>query len=169
MKVHFITTSEEYLDEKAGVWRIMDVVPNVGDQIEFSILEQKKLERETPFLVVNTRAFLYGNCVVCEVDEWELLERIRALKENARKKPSDDYFVDLTKDYPKPWDGTWYIKDDGSMLNLHTGVEIEGDRLDEDDWFLHEIGRQDMNAFVPAYFEACKKKGIKELKIKTQY
>lgn len=169
MKVHFVTTSREYVDEKAGVWRIMDAVPNVGDQIEFSIPEQKKLERETPFLVVNTRAFLADNCVVCEVDEWEVLDRIRALKDDVHKKPSDDYFVDLTKKHPEPWEGVWSITDDGSMLNLNTGYEIEGDRLCEDDWLLHEIGRQDMNAFVPAYFEACKRKGIKELKIKTQY
>lgn len=85
MKVHFITTSEEYLDEKAGVWRIMDAVPNVGDQVEFSVPEQKKLERETPFLVVNTRAFLADNCVVCEVDVMEK-ETIEAAKKSANEK-----------------------------------------------------------------------------------
>ncbi len=85
MKVHFITTSEEYLDEKAGVWRIMDAVPNVGDQVEFSIPEQKKLERETPFLVVNARAFLADNRVVCEVDVMGK-EIIEAAKKSSNEK-----------------------------------------------------------------------------------
>ena len=49
MKVHSITTSEEYLDEKAGVWRIMDVVPNVGDQIGSQFLNRKNLKEKRRF------------------------------------------------------------------------------------------------------------------------
>lgn len=85
MKVHFVTTSREYVDEKAGVWRVMDAVPNVGDQVEFSVPEQKKLERETPFLVVNARAFLADNCVVCEVDVMGK-EIIEAAKKSSNEK-----------------------------------------------------------------------------------
>lgn len=67
----------------------------------------------------------------------------------------------------------WKVTDEGHLVTAvpDRGVyEIYKDSLDEDDWFLHLMTKAiNWNSFIPAYLEACKRAGIKEVKIKTTY
>lgn len=65
----------------------------------------------------------------------------------------------------------WYLSTDGDMCNSRSDYFIEADRLDEDDWILHcmEMAWFDGNTFLPAYWEACRRAGIKEVTMKISY
>lgn len=65
----------------------------------------------------------------------------------------------------------WFLTPDGDMFNAWSDYEIESDRLDEDDWILHCIGKRwfDANTFLPAYFEACRRKGLKVVQMRISY
>lgn len=72
------------------------------------------------------------------------------------------------------WELFWAIEDDGTLADVRGGhyqYEIEPRRLTEDDWIIHLAKKRwvDLNSFIPAYFEALAKQGIKEITIKTQY
>lgn len=77
---------------------------------------------------------------------------------------------ELTYEELHPWEVDWKIAEDGTLLDQDGhDYDIEGERLTEDDWILHLSGKGwiDLNTFIPAYFEALAKRGIKELTIKT--
>lgn len=65
----------------------------------------------------------------------------------------------------------WFLTPDGDMFNAWSDYEIENDRLDEDDWILHCMGKRwfDANTFIPAYFEACRRKGLKVVQLRIDY
>jgi len=70
------------------------------------------------------------------------------------------------------WELFWEIEDDGTLTDVRRGryqYEIEPGRLTEGDWITHlaKKGWVDLNSFIPAYFEALAKQGIKEITIKT--
>ena len=69
------------------------------------------------------------------------------------------------------WKMDWEITEDGDLREIHGDYTIAHDRLTENDWILHLDGRRgvDLNTFIPAYFEACRRAGIRELKIITHY
>lgn len=64
----------------------------------------------------------------------------------------------------------WKMYADGGLKHK-SGYIIEHHTLDDKDWILHIMGKIHMNLdnFIPAYFKACKHKGINELSIKTSY
>ena len=78
--------------------------------------------------------------------------------------------------YPIPegyekYNEDWCLTADGDMYNVRTDYEIGSDRLNEDDWILHLMQKRwfDANTFIPAYFEACRRKGIPVVMIRTYY
>lgn len=78
----------------------------------------------------------------------------------------------LTYDDLHPWEVDWKIAEDGTLLDQDGhDYNIEGDRLAESDWILHLSGKGwvDLNTFIPAYFKALSKRGIKEITIKTSH
>lgn len=70
----------------------------------------------------------------------------------------------------QPFNKDWWVSPKGDMVNI-CGYPIFDYQLREDDWFLHLMEKPWFNAntFLPAYFEACHKANIKEIKIRTQY
>ena len=85
----------------------------------------------------------------------------------------DEYEIKLEENYPEMWEEQkdWEISKQGDLTHIKRDYYISHDRLSEDDWLLHLItkGWFDANTFLPAYFEACKRAGIKEVTIKTTY
>lgn len=73
---------------------------------------------------------------------------------------------------PDPFELFWDVGDDGTLYNKgFYDYDIEGERLTESDWILHLSGKGwvDLNTFIPAYFKALSKRGIKEITIKTSH
>ena len=100
-----------------------------------------------------------------------------------------DFLFDPTKDYEphhtitpeksikrdpcnKKWvyNKDWEISPKGDLVGWGY-YWITSDRLNENDWILHlmEKAAFDANTFIPAYFEACRRAGIKEITIITHY
>jgi hypothetical protein len=65
----------------------------------------------------------------------------------------------------------WFMSEHGDMCFAYFGYFIDAHRLGEGDWFLHLMGKKwfDANTFLPAYFEACERAGIKEVKVRISY
>jgi len=65
----------------------------------------------------------------------------------------------------------WWLSDTGDMWNDQGHYGIYDNRLNEGDWMLHLMGKVwfDANTFLPAYFEACNRAGIKEVTITIRY
>lgn len=65
----------------------------------------------------------------------------------------------------------WAISPNGDLKHIKMQYCIPADRLEEEDWILHltEKAWIDFNTFIPAYFEACRRAGIKNIKIITNY
>ena len=63
------------------------------------------------------------------------------------------------------WEPDWTITDDGD-LEHRNHYYIEKERLGEN-WLGHmrEKTWVDMNTFVPAYIEACRRAGVKAVKV----
>lgn len=63
----------------------------------------------------------------------------------------------------------WFLSPDGDMMNCRSGYEIERDVLDHDDWILQLMDKRwfDANTFIPAYYEACRRKGIHVVQMRT--
>ncbi len=65
----------------------------------------------------------------------------------------------------------WCLTPDGDMYNVLSDYEIGSNMLYKDDWILHLSEKRwfDANTFIPAYFEACRRKGISLVMIRTHY
>lgn len=74
------------------------------------------------------------------------------------------------ENYYKEFNRDWYLSHDGAMLHTN-GYPISAIQITEDDWLLHLMEKTwfDANTFLPAYFEALRRKGIKSVTIKTAY
>lgn len=75
---------------------------------------------------------------------------------------------------PKGFDeynSDWFISTDGDMMNARSCYQIGSDVLDHDDWLLHLSEKRwfDANTFIPAYFEACRRKGIRTVQMRISY
>lgn len=68
------------------------------------------------------------------------------------------------------YNSEWWLSEAGDMYGGYYSF-INADRLDEQDWLLHLMGKKwfDANTFLPAYMEACRRAGLREVKIITQY
>lgn len=71
-----------------------------------------------------------------------------------------------TLDYEE-YNVDWFLSPHGDMMCRRGGYEITADILDRGHWlwFLAEKRWFDANTFLPAYYEACRRAGIKEVKI----
>lgn len=65
----------------------------------------------------------------------------------------------------------WWLSDAGDMWNGKGCYAIYENRLAEGDWLLHLMGKVwfDANTFIPAYFDACRRVGIKKVTINIDY
>lgn len=66
----------------------------------------------------------------------------------------------------------WTIEEDGALVNKRMGYEISPDQLrDQDDWILHLMEKPwvNLNSFIPAYFLALRRLGIKDAVVLTSY
>lgn len=65
----------------------------------------------------------------------------------------------------------WEISENGDLTHKKRGYLIEAWQLKENDWLLHmmEKGWVNLNTFVPAYLEACRRAGINKISIMTHY
>lgn len=65
----------------------------------------------------------------------------------------------------------WEISPKGDLCHKKMGYNIYNNQLNQNDWILHmmEKGWCDLNTFIPAYFEACRRAGINSLKILSNY
>ena len=57
------------------------------------------------------------------------------------------------------------------MMNARSCYVICSDVLDHDDWILLLTVKRwfDANTFLPAYFEACRRKGLKVVQMRIDY
>ena len=71
-----------------------------------------------------------------------------------------------TLDYEE-YNVDWFLSSRGDMMCRRGGYEITADILDRGHWlwFLTEKRWFDANTFLPAYYEACRRAGIKEVRI----
>lgn len=65
----------------------------------------------------------------------------------------------------------WFLSPLGDMMNAISSYQIGSDVLDRNDWVLHLSEKRwfDANTFIPAYFEACRRKGIKTVQMCISY
>ena len=65
----------------------------------------------------------------------------------------------------------WYLSPTGDMAYTGNLYPIYDYQLEQNDWMIHLMEKKwfDANTFIPAYFEACKRKGIQYLLIQTYY
>ena len=65
----------------------------------------------------------------------------------------------------------WALSSTGDMFCIESYYEIYDYLLAQSHWILHLMEKRwfDANTFIPAYFEACKRAGIKEVRIKTYF
>lgn len=67
--------------------------------------------------------------------------------------------------------GKWKVKLNGDMSYDDDRYPIYSNQLQNDDWIAHmfEKGWIDWNDFIPAYFQALKNIGVKEIKMLIYY
>lgn len=80
----------------------------------------------------------------------------------------------VKSDCPPSWqeyNDDWFISEMGDLRNAWTDYEIAYSRLGEDDWLLHLTSRDwfDANTFLPAYMEACRRRGCKVVQMRVSY
>ena len=65
----------------------------------------------------------------------------------------------------------WTISPEGDLHHDKMNYDIFSNQLKEKNWILHMMGKGwvDLNSFIPAYFEACQRCGIKQLDIIVNY
>lgn len=63
------------------------------------------------------------------------------------------------------WQEVWNVSKGGDLCNKENGYLITSEQLAKKNWFLHLADKVwfDANTFIPAYFEACRRAGIKEI------
>ena len=68
------------------------------------------------------------------------------------------------------YNSEWWLSEAGDMYGGYYSF-INAERLNEQDWLLHLMGKKwfDANTFLPAYMEACRRAGLREVKIITRY
>lgn len=64
----------------------------------------------------------------------------------------------------------WLLTRRGDMLNV-VGYSISSDSLTHEDWLLHLMAKRwfDANTFLPAYMEALRRAGVREMKQLVAY
>lgn len=74
------------------------------------------------------------------------------------------------KDYEE-YNDDWFISPGGDMMNTLSCYVIGSDVLDHDDWILLLTAKRwfDANTFIPAYFEACRRRGLKVVPMRIEY
>lgn len=65
----------------------------------------------------------------------------------------------------------WHISPNGDLMSSKSGYEIGSDVLEHDDWILNLSEKRwfDANTFIPAYYEACRRKGVKIVQMRIDY
>lgn len=65
----------------------------------------------------------------------------------------------------------WEISPKGDLYHPKRDYPIEAERLNEKNWIIHMMGKGwiDLNSFIPAYFEACRRAGFDTIEIITNY
>lgn len=65
----------------------------------------------------------------------------------------------------------WIVTKVGDILSTKRGYGIYDNQLKKDDWLKHMAGKcwVNFNTFLPAYFEALRRKGLKTIKIRIDY
>ena len=80
---------------------------------------------------------------------------------------------EAVRDAVPAWQGQkdWTISPEGDLHHEKMNYDIFSNQLKEKNWILHmmEKGWVDLNSFIPAYFEACRRCGIKQLDIIANY
>ena len=78
----------------------------------------------------------------------------------------DDYLDDY-----EPYNSEWLLSPKGDMKHCYVGYEIAYDILEKGDWLLHLSAKRwfDANTFIPAYFEACRRAGLRNIKMIVDY
>lgn len=87
---------------------------------------------------------------------------------------SDKKFYPVCVQCPESWtefNEDWIIGMDGHLVSTRSGYDIVADELGKGHWFVHLMEKRwfDANTFLPAYFEACRRAGIKSVTIQTGY
>lgn len=79
----------------------------------------------------------------------------RKQMDNRRKRPKG--YEEFNED--------WYLSTRGDMINSWNGYPIYHNQLTRNDWVLHLMAKMwfDANTFIPAYFEACRRIGVKSV------
>jgi len=86
-------------------------------------------------------------------------------------KTNNDKFSDKRTDKKELTFGKWTVSPDGCMDYDNDRYYIDSEDLKDDDWILHLFSKGwiDWNEFIPAYFQALKNAGFKNITIKVQY
>jgi hypothetical protein len=65
----------------------------------------------------------------------------------------------------------WAVSENGDLTYNNERYVIDQKNIIDDDWLLHIMDKNwiDLNDFIPAYFEALKRCGIKKQLIKISY
>ena len=80
-----------------------------------------------------------------------------------RKFPCPEGFTTFNED--------WFISEDGSIRASRAEYTIFSGELANDHWLLHLMSKRwfDANTFIPAYFEACRRRGLKVVPMRIEY
>lgn len=109
------------------------------------------------------------NTAFVETDGGFIIER-----QNAEAKKQDVYIpitISLQNTKEPTWEEEWDISPEFDITHRQSGYLIQGDRLVEKDWILHMSEKRwvDLNTFIPAYFEALRRLGCKEVTVLSSY
>lgn len=76
-----------------------------------------------------------------------------------------DELVERLRNAKPKWEPDWTITEEGDIEHAN-GYYVEAERLGEN-WLEHLSKKKwvDMNTFIPAYIEACRRAGVKTVKI----
>lgn len=65
----------------------------------------------------------------------------------------------------------WIVTQAGDILCIPHSYGIYDYALEKDDWIIHMAEKRwvNLNTFLPAYFEACRRKGLKVVQMRISY
>ena len=71
----------------------------------------------------------------------------------------------------RAYNDDWLLTDNGDMMNSLSNYEIANYDLDREDLLLHLSYKRwfDANTFIPAWFEACSRKGMSVVQLRVRY